>query len=414
MKLTQRILENLLCPPERKDVLVSDDDQKGLFVRVSKAAIKGSLDHKSFVAQYQKDGETRRMLLGSCAAVSLASAREAARAILGLVAQGRDPARERKQATQEARRKDARDALTLEAFLEQWKALGLADRRERYRTEAVRALRYAFPTWLKRPAAELDRAAIVRVSDNLAKEGKSQMAGATRRYGSALYSWGMKRGSVESNPFANLPTTPVVRRERVLSDAELAAVWKATEALGSFGGIVRTLAHTAQRREEAAGMARSALAPDLSTWTISSSIAKNHKQHVVPLSQEMRALLRAQPRREGVDLVFPGERGVFSGWSKAKRHLDETSGVSGWVLHDLRRTAATRMGELGVAPHIVEAVLNHASGHKGGIAGVYNHARYATEKQRALDLWSTHLAAIVEGREAQANVTPIRARAGAV
>jgi hypothetical protein len=112
----------------------------------------------------------------------------------------------------------------------------------------------------------------------------------------------------------------------------------------------------------------------------------------------MQALLRARPRSEGTDLVFAGERGVFSGWSKSKHRLVADSGTAGWTLHDLRRTAATRMGEdLGIQPHVIEACLNHISGHKAGVAGVYNLAAYASEKRAALVAWGAHVEAIVEG-----------------
>ena len=109
-------------------------------------------------------------------------------------------------------------------------------------------------------------------------------------------------------------------------------------------------------------------------------------------------------------MCFQASGAVFSGWSKSKARLDRRCGVSGWTLHDLRRTAATGMAELGVAPHVIEAVLNHASGHKAGVAGVYNQARYANETRRALDLWGEHVAAIVAGHEFSGNVTEFRAR----
>jgi integrase len=82
--------------------------------------------------------------------------------------------------------------------------------------------------------------------------------------------------------------------------------------------------------------------------------------------------------------------------------LDEKLGdaVADWVLHDLRRTAATRMAELGVQPHIIEAVINHVSGHKGGVAGIYNRATYDKEKREALNLWAEHVMALVENRKA--------------
>jgi integrase len=120
------------------------------------------------------------------------------------------------------------------------------------------------------------------------------------------------------------------------------------------------------------------------------------------------------PERRREDFVFgdgPRRNGDpargFSGWSKAKAALDARSGSTEWRLHDLRRTAATRMADLGVQPHVIEAVLNHVSGHEAGVAGVYNRSTYSAEKRRALDLWADHVAAVVEGR--QSNIVPLRA-----
>jgi integrase len=85
----------------------------------------------------------------------------------------------------------------------------------------------------------------------------------------------------------------------------------------------------------------------------------------------------------------------------AKVELGKDAIISDWRLHDLRRTAATGMSEIGVAPHIVEAVLNHISGHKSGVAGIYNRAQYATEKKTALEIWATHVGSLVSGRQAK-------------
>ena len=212
--------------PGKKDALVFDDEQAGLGVRVTAGG------GKSYLAQYTLAGESAAFPLGSCSAISLAAAREAVRAILGDVAKGRDPAAERKEAAHRGERKAAHDALTLEALLEQWEKLRLADKRERYAAEAVRALRYAFAKHLKAPAADLDRAAVVRVLDNLAKDGKTAMASRTAAYGRACYHWAMKRGSLPANPFQDLPLAPVAKRDRVLTDDELAAVWNATGGPG--------------------------------------------------------------------------------------------------------------------------------------------------------------------------------------
>lgn len=133
---------------------------------------------------------------------------------------------------------------------------------------------------------------------------------------------------------------------------------------------------------------------------------KNSRQHQLPLSPQAKAVLERQLRRNDRDLIFGTGQGGFSGWSDCKARLDATilakrreidrkaKPMPGWRLHDLRRTADAGMAELGVLPHIVEAVLNHVSGHKGGVAGIYNRARYEDEMRDALERWAEHVAAI--------------------
>jgi integrase len=137
---------------------------------------------------------------------------------------------------------------------------------------------------------------------------------------------------------------------------------------------------------------------------------KNKRTHVVPLSVPAQAILAAWPAQEG-EFIFCGVR-AFSSWGRGKHELDQRLAAAGakldhWTQHDLRRSVATHMAELGVQPHIIEAVLNHVSGHKAGVAGIYNRASYEKEKRQALVLWADHLMAAVEGRAA--NVVPLRA-----
>jgi len=255
------------------------------------------------------------------------------------------------------------------------------------------------------------------VLDALAKEGKAAMASRTAAYGRACYHWAVKRGSLIANPFQDLPLAPVARRERVLTDDELRSIWQATAGPGSFNAIVRTLILTGQRREEVAGMTWDEIAPDLSTWTIPASRAKNGEAHFVPLSPQAQAIFATAPRmaKDGVDkgtwLVFLG-RGVgpFNGFSKAKAALDEVGGVKDWRLHDLRRKMATGLQKLGVRLEVTEAMLNHVSGSRAGIVGVYQRHTWADEKRAALAAWGAHVATIVEGREANGSVTRLRAR----
>ena len=216
------------------------------------------------------------------------------------------------------------------------------------------------------------------------------------------------------------------KRDRVLSDEEAAAIWRAAcEAPSPIGTIVRLLMLTGQRREEVAGMTWAELSEDLATWTIPAMRTKNGIPHLVPLSQTARELLRAlHSDRPGVSrartagpgpklaLVFPGERKTpFSGWSKAKAALDTASGVSGWWLHDLRRTLATGLQRLSVRLEVTEAVLNHLSGSRAGVVGIYQRHDWAEEKRAALDAWSAHLLAAAGGRLPAGKVVPF-SRAG--
>jgi integrase len=140
--------------------------------------------------------------------------------------------------------------------------------------------------------------------------------------------------------------------------------------------------------------------------------AKNGVAHLVPLSSPAEAILRVAPHIEGNDFVFPGLRGPFNGFSKAKEALDKASGVKKWRLHDLRRTLATGLQKLGVRLEVTEAVLNHVSGSRAGIVGVYQRHDWADEKRAALNAWGAHLAAIVEERGTQNNVTLLTRRVG--
>jgi hypothetical protein len=208
VKLTLNRIAGLKCPEGKRDMLVFDDGQRGLGVRVTAGG------GKTYLAQYNLHGQKRRIPLGSCSAISLAKARDAVRAIMGDVAKGIDPAAERKKAK-------AHEALTLEALLSDWQALHLASKRPSYAAEAMRALRNAFRRYLDLPAANLSRAAIVKALDVMARKGRAAMAARTAAYGKAAYGWAVKRGALSENPFTSLPVAPTERRERVLTDASL-------------------------------------------------------------------------------------------------------------------------------------------------------------------------------------------------
>jgi Arm DNA-binding domain len=222
---TDRMLSALKINPGRKDRVVFDATCPGLGVRVTSA---GS---KVFVAQWT-DPATKRKIrekLGLWGSITIEQARGAARARLGEVAKGVNPRAERLRRREQAERERFETALTFDALVTEWATLHLASRRENYRNEAQRAIRLAFATMLKRPAARITRADAVNVLDGLVEDGKTAMAARTLAYARASFSWAHKRGKVPSNPFHGLPiSTGSESRDRVLSDEELADFWTAT------------------------------------------------------------------------------------------------------------------------------------------------------------------------------------------
>ena len=412
MKLTHTRIMALTCPPGKKDKLFFGDDPKGIAVRVSAAARAGSLESKTYLVQYAYGGGKRRVALGACSSITLAKAINAAKAVLGDVAHGRDPFTERKEKALQAKRKAAHDAFTLNALVDDWEGLHLKiKQRPSYAARATRTIRSVFAKHLDLPASDLTRDVVVRAHDALVKRGAPIMAARAVNYGSALCGWAIKRGTLTTNPFADIPVTPATERERVLSNDELAAVWRATEGPGVFNAITRMLLLTGQRREEVGGMTWDEISSDGATWTLPASRAKNNVVHIVPLSTQAQAIIAAQPRSNASPLVFPGRGGArpFNGYALAKATLDKASGVTNWTLHDLRRTCATGLQKLGVRLDVTEAVLNHVSGSRRGIVSIYQKHDYAPEKRAALAAWGVRVEAIVEGRTEVSNVIPLQA-----
>jgi integrase len=177
---------------------------------------------------------------------------------------------------------------------------------------------------------------------------------------------------VPGNPFQGLPIAAGAEaRDRVLSDAEVGAVWRAAGAMGwPFGPLVRLLLLTAQRRDEVAALRWSELSPDLAVWTVPKERAKNGRAHLVHLAPEARAVLAAVPRvggpRPGVHHQRP-HAGV--GLRQGQGALDRLSGVRDWRLHDCRRTAVTWMAGAGFPPHVADRLLNHVEGAIRGRGG---------------------------------------------
>jgi integrase len=208
---------------------------------------------------------------------------------------------------------------------------------------------------------------------------------------SAFFSWALGEGLVESNPVVGTnKATAEISRDRVLTDDELRAIWQGVGD-GDYGRIILLLILTGQRREEVGGMLWQELRLSEGMWSIGPERTKNGLPHDVPLSHPALDILSGIEPTEGREFVFGSGPGPFQGWSNAKAALDKKIALQPWRLHDIRRTVATRMADLGVLPHIIESILNHVSGHKAGVAGIYNRSVYAAEKRAAMNLWANHV-----------------------
>ena len=217
-----------------------------------------------------------------------------------------------------------------------------------------------------------------------------------------LFGWLLRRRRVAANPMTTLhPPSAPSSRDRVLTNAEIRLFWAATETLTEpYGDALRMLLVSGCRLNEIARLRWEEVSDDCSTITISGERTKNGRAFIIPVPPMARHLLADQPR--GGPFVLSTTSGIspISSWSDVKRHLDAAMGnVPAWVIHDLRRTAATHMAEIGIQPHIIEAILNHVSGHRAGVAGVYNRAAYAAEKKAALEQWNNHVKSIVDDKK---------------
>jgi integrase len=228
---------------------------------------------------------------------------------------------------------------------------------------------------------------------------------------SGMFDWLLRhRGAIDVDPTATLPGSPQsTERDRVLADGELVALWRALEEEPDpFARAIRLMILTGARRGEVMAMTWAELDKSRTVWTLPAARSKNKLSHQVPLSQQARDLL--PPPAGSYVFSTDGGRTFVQGFGKLKYRLDaRLKFAEPWRFHDIRRTVVTGMAEIGIQPHIIEAVVNHVSGHKGGIAGVYNKAEYAEPKRIALERWAAHVEAVVSGVKID-NVTPLAPR----
>lgn len=355
----------------------------------------------------------RRIKLGRFPLMKLEAARKAARDTLLLIEEGKDP-KQQQELDQEQRRIAQRDTFghIRDRFLEEYEGRN-RPLRAKTRKDYTRILRTLFPEWEHKPLAEITR----RDVDEAISRVKRARGGcpANRAFACLrkFMNWATSKTLIDAAPTNGLERPAIERaRERVLHERELFFLWKAFAAAPVFEPVLKLLLITAQRREEVAGMQWSEidnLEGSEPLWTIPSTRAKNGNEHLVPLSPLAATIAKAAARTKSDFLFTTTGKSAVSGYSKAKTNIekalretdvqDDDPGAAeltrlntlNWRIHDFRRTAATLMAEFGVPRDVVEKILNHTSGTRGGVAGTYNRSELLEERRVALDLWAIYL-----------------------
>jgi integrase len=253
-----------------------------------------------------------------------------------------------------------------------------------------RALRRELAPWWGRPLRNVTKRDVVALLDSVFDRAPL-MANRMLAHLKQLFSWAVERDILRASPIAGMKRPASEEsRDRVLTEDELVAVWRACDGLGwPAGPLVQLLILTAQRRGEVAAMAWQDVDRDAKLWTLPKVLTKAKRMHDVPLSPLALEIIGGLPLVGHSGLVFPSRtEGVIANFSLHKRQLDQESGVADWRLHDLRRTAADGMAGLGHPPHVVAAVLNHAPKAQQGVTSIYIRRRFTPERRKALEDWA--------------------------
>ena len=402
MKLTAANIRTLKLPPGVIDRVYFDEDLPGFGLRVRASGVH------TWMIQYAIAGRTRRVVLGLQSALEPGKARATAQKLLARVRLGKDPASEKHQARAAA-------AETFGALLPRFLRHQETRLRPRSYTETVRHFQVNAKSLHGLPIEAVTRRAIADLLARIQEGSGAVTRNRVRSSLSAYFTWLAKEGYLDSNPVTFTNKAEEGERERVLSDEELRIIWQALDT-DQFGAIVKLLILTGARRTEIGGLLFDEISDTM--ITLPPERTKGGREHIIPLSEPVLEILKAQSRRPMPDgtpqaHVFGNGTG-YQNYSRGKAELDARIAKAGhslahWTLHDFRRSVSTALHDrFGVSPHVVEVILGHAGGHKGGVAGVYNKALYLEERRRAMERWGAHIMGLVTGKPAKATVVKLR------
>lgn len=367
-RLTVKDVEAKRASSERREI--ADDYMRGLYLVVQPTGTK------SWAVRYRLGGKSAKHTIGPYPAFGLQQARDAAAKVLRAVAEGRDPRQ--------------KQAGTVAQAVEQFLARHGKHYRPKPLYEASRRLQlYVVDSWGARKLDSITRADVRAMLAGIeAPIAANRLHSIVRKF----FNWAVENDLIASSPVAGLKKpNPETSRDRVLTDDELKAVWRAADKEGyPFGTILQLLILTGQRRGEVACMMWSELDLKSELWTLPRDRVKNKRQHEVPLSHQAVAIINQAPRI-GDCYVFTLSGRIPYGGFKAKLPVE----IAPWTVHDLRRTAASGMARLGISLVVIEKILNHVSGSLAGIVGVYQRHEFAEEKRAALQKWADHVEQVV-------------------
>jgi integrase len=405
--LTHEYVATLKPEGDKRDQIFFDSETSGFGVRV-RFDINGKLC-RTWIKQYRnEDGQQRRQTIGKFPRMNAKTARSKAIAWNDKLERGIDPAGERE--VERAATKLTFIKAATEYLAVRQREGGMRD--SSYSNIELYLTGKYFASFHSMPVAKVTNSHVSTALNNIPTAPSRSQA---QRKLSTFFTWAVMEGHAPENPVAKTkPVKAGPARDRVLSKDEIRKVWKACKD-DDLGRIIKLLLLPGCRADEIGCARWSWINLDEGTITLPAEVkdgigrfkgTKNRRTHVLPLPPLALQIINEVEQVPGrVHLFGKWTDSGFTNWARARSTLAD--GLPHWTIHDLRRTAATHMAELGVEPHVIEAILNHVSGHKGGIAGIYNRASYFRQMKTALAVWAEHVASIVSG--AASKVVALRA-----
>lgn len=379
--LTQRGIDRALARKDEYTIYHKTLPGFGLRVRPS--------GHKTFTLTFRKRGKNKstRVVVGHPSTMSLEEAEERAHKMLQNLRDYGDP-----EGEQYLGKKWTFKEL-FKAYKEEYAEIQLS---ENWRKQCEQLFQhYVEPEFGHRIVREVSRGDLTR---SITSHRSPHIQHHIKSLLSSMYSWGVALEYVPENIIRDIRVAKTKSRDRYLSGLEIASVYNATHKLSSpFDSYAKFLILSGQRRSEVARMTWDELDFEQKIWTLPASRSKNKCQHTIPLTSAALELLAQLPRTSKYVFESQVNKGnPINSFGKMVTHWKKHTWAKDWRLHDLRRTAASGMGEIGVFQHVIGAVLNHRTITASGITAVYNRYQYDKEKRDALERWQAHLLKTVE------------------